>query len=277
MSKAKDAARPAVPPEVIPPKQSRAKAALSKLGLTSPKEAEHDPEFEGLMAEIEADLREQELRKLWERYGKAIIAALVVAIAVAVGVQLWRQHQAEQRLELAAHYEQAEAALQAGKTEDALAFFTEVARNKGEGLGNLAELERAAILLDRHDLTGALAAYRAVAENPKADRALRDLAVVLEVTHSIDTADPKTLEPLLAPLEDPGDPFHASATELQGLLAAKEGNPARAATLMDQLLADPATPQAMRARAEDLANYYKGLAASSSAPAATAAPKPGEP
>jgi hypothetical protein len=275
VSKAKDAARPAVPPEVIPPKQSRAKAALSKLGLTSATEAQHDPEMEALLAEIEADLREQELRKLWERYGKTVIAAVVVAIAVVVGVQLWRQHQTEQRLQLAAHYEQAEAAVDAGKTDDALAFFTDVARNKDEGLGSLAELDRAAILLNRHDLNGAIAAYRAVAENPKADPALRDLAVVLEVTNSIDTSDPKTLEPLLIPLADPGNPFHASATELQGLLAAKEGNPARAAKLMDQLLADPATPQAMRARAEDLANYYKSLAAPFSAPAAT--PKPGQP
>ena len=59
------------------------------------------------------------------------------------------------------------------------------------------------------------------------------------VLHSIDTADPKALESSLAPLLNPANPYHASATELTVILAAKQGETVRAHQLAEQLIACP--------------------------------------
>ncbi|TAL02529.1 MAG: tetratricopeptide repeat protein [Rhodospirillaceae bacterium] len=272
MSRAKDAAS-APPAEIIPPtpgtggKTSKTKAALAKLGLALPDAAERDPELEGLMSEIEADLREEELRKIWQRYGIFIIAGFALIVLGVFGVQQWRAHLVSQRLELARRYDQATKDLQDGKTDDALGILADLAGNTGEGYGAIAQLQRAAILLQKNDVDGAVAVYKALAANPKADATLRDLATLLQVLHSLDRAPPQTLEVMLSPLLNPGNPFNASALELSALLAAKEGDTARAAKLVDQILMEPSTPPSLRSRAQDLAAYYK-----SQTPAASASP-----
>ena len=276
MSRAKDAA-PA-PPEIIPPtpgtgaKTSKTKAALAKLGLVVPDAAERDPELDGLMSEIESDLREEELRKIWQRYGIFIIAGFVLIVVGVFGVQQWREHVTSKRLELARRYDQATKDLQDGKTDDALGILADLAGKSGEGYGAVAQLQRAAILLQKNDVAGAIAAYKALAADSKADSMLRDLATLLQVLHSLDREPPQSLEVLLAPLLNPGNPFNASALELSALLAAKEGDTARAAKLVDQILVEPSTPPSLRSRALDLAAYYK-----SQMPAAACAVAPTRP
>ena len=268
MSKPKDAA-PSAPQEILPPLP--AKAGAGKAGKAKkPEKSDEDAELEGFMSEIEADLREDELKKIWQRYGKAIIAAMAIMVLAVLGVQQWRQYAAEQRLELAARYEQAMKDASAGKTDEAAAIFADVAKSKGEGLATLAQLERTAIMLQKNDVPGAVAIYREVAADNGVDRTFRDLAIVLEVLHTLDTGEPKVLEAKLSPLSGPGNAFHNTALELSALLAAKQGDNARAGILTQQLVDDPTTPPAMRQRAQDLAAYYKGLTAAP--PVAAAAP-----
>lgn len=266
MSKPKDAA-PSAPQEILPPVPG--KAGKGK----KPEKPEEDIELEGIMSEIESDLREDELKKLWERYGKTIIAALAIMVLAVLGVQVWRERVVEQRLELASRYEQAMNDVAAGKTDDAAAIFADVAKKKGEGLATIAQLERAALLLQKNDVNGAVAIYREVAADSSVDRTFRDLAIVLEALHTLDTAEPKALEAKLSPLSSPGNVFHNTANELSLLLAAKQGDNARAAKLAQQLVDDPTTPPAMQQRAQDFAAYYKGLAAAPPAAAAPAAAK----
>ncbi len=271
MSKPKDADPPA-PQEILPPVPGAKPGKGSKEA-----EPEKDLELESLMSEIESDLREQELRKIWERYNKPIIALCVAIVIGVAGAQLWRQHQTEQRLDLAARFEAAQADLAQGKTDDAMAVFADVAKARGEGFAALAELNRAAILAQKNDIDGAVAIYKTIAADAKADQVFRDLAVILQVQHTLDRDDPKVLEPMLAPLTNPGNPYHNVANELSALLAAKQGDYARASQLATQVLTDPATPQYMRLRMQDLAGYYKAQAAlpKPATPAAPAeAPKP---
>jgi hypothetical protein len=252
VSKPKDA--PAAPQEVLPPLSGKGGRAAKGKG-----EDERDHELEGLMADIEADLREEELRKLWARYGKFVIAAVVIMILAVAGVQLWRQRAEEQRAELASRYEQALKDLQAGKTDDAAGILADVAGRRGEGYAVLAQFQRAALALQNNDTAGAVAIYKDVAADAKVDRSFRDLALVLKALHTLDTADPKALEAELAALTGPANPFRPTALELSSLLAAKQGDIARAAQIAQQLRDDPATPQSMRTRVEDLAAYYKTL------------------
>jgi hypothetical protein len=239
---------------------------MAKLGLATSADVERDPEMEGLMAEIEADLREEELRKIWQRYGKFIIAAAAAIVIAAIGVQLWRQHAADQQVALAARFDDGRKAIEANKPDDALAAFADVAKHSGQGYATIAALERAALLLKKNDIAGAVAIYKSVSDDAQADPTLRDLATLLQVLHSIDTAPPKTLEAQLTPLLNPGNPFNPSALELSAMLAAKQGDMARAAKLAEQIIADPAAPQGLRGRAEDLATYYKSQTAVPAAP-----------
>jgi hypothetical protein len=276
VTKPKDA--PTAPPaEIIPPaKTGRARAAMAKLGLVNPKAAESDPELEGLMAEIESDMREEELRKLWQRHGKTFIAAIVLILIGIGAFQYWREHKAEQRLALAAGYDQATKELVAGKTSEGLEALAKIEKHSGEGFAAVAALQRAATLLKQNDVDGAVAVYKNLAADPKTSEDFRELATILRVLHSLDRAPPKELEALLTPMLNPASPFNPTAMELSAVLAAKQGDTARAVKMLDQILEDQAMPPNMLARDKELRAYYASLP-QTAPPPSPAAPSPPAP
>ena len=57
----------------------------------------------------------------------------------------------------------------------------------------------------------------------------------------------------VTPLTAEGNPWRASARELQALIAVRQGRGGEARQILEALAADPATPQAMRDRAARVA------------------------
>jgi hypothetical protein len=234
--------------------------------------SDEDAQFDGFMNEIEDDLREEELKKLWAKYGNFIIAAVVAIVVGVFGWQFWRQSVADKRIAVARQYEAASKLLQDGKMDEALTVYAAVAGEKGEGYAALAQLQKASIAIEKNDRAGALAAYRALSEDASADPLFRDLAVVLRALHGLDSENPLELEAALQPLLDPANPFAFSATELTAVLAHRQGDTARALQLVEGLMADSEAPQGIRQRAQELSAVFKGGSA-----ALTAAPQPANP
>ena len=50
-----------------------------------------------IFREIDEELRRDQLLKVWRLYGRYIIAAVVVALAIAGGIVAWRNHQLAER------------------------------------------------------------------------------------------------------------------------------------------------------------------------------------
>jgi hypothetical protein len=147
--------------------------------------------------------------------------------------------------------------VESGKVDEAITEFGTIIDDKVEGYSALARLSQASLQVSKNDLDGAIANYKALAADKKADQVFRDVAVVLQVLHSLDREDPKTLEAVLTPLTNPSNAFNMSALELSALLAAKQGDTARAAKMLTEITADIAVPPSMRERAEDLAKLYQ--------------------
>lgn len=215
-----------------------------------------DYELDGLMAEIESDLREDELKRIWNRYGTAFVAVAVIFVAGVAAYEGWRAYTARAHAATAAAYEAAVARAAAREFDAAQTQLAAVAAKGDRPYAALARLTEAGVRLQNNDVDGALASYAALAADAKADTLFRDMAVVLKALNSLDRQDAKALEAELAPLRA-GSVFRHSATELSALLAAKQGDTARAAELAQGLLDDPAAPQGVRARAQDLAAMYK--------------------
>lgn len=240
------------------------------------KPSDEDLAMEGLMMEVESGLREDEFRKIWKRYGNLIIGLAIVLVLGVAGYQLWREHQLEQRDAFANRYDAAITQFDAGKYDAAAKEFAEIAKNNGQGYAALARLQEAAAKLQQGDNVGAIAAYKALGEDQKMDPVFRDLGTLLRVMYALDSEDPKTLEPALGPLMASGNPYRYSALELAALLAAKQGDTARAAQLAEQITNDPTAPAGLRERANDLATLYKPAETASAAPT-VAAPQPATP
>ncbi len=233
-------------------------AAADAKGKKGPAEDETDHELEGLMSEIETDLRTDEFKKMWKAYGNAITLVVVLFLVGVTGFQLYRQYEARQHEEAARQYELAiEAGQDAANADKAIAQFGALIKEGDRGYTALARLSQASLQLEKKDVDGAIANYKALAADEKADPVLRDLGTLLSVLHSIDRADAKVLEAMLTPLTSPTNAFNLSAMELSALLAAKQGDTARALKTLQQISVDPRTPQAMRDRVADLTKLYE--------------------
>jgi len=199
--------------------------------------------------EVEEDLRRDRAMRLWKRHGWMAIAAAVVAVAGTAGWQAWSWQ--KQRTAQAATAQLLAAMRQAAGPE-AAAGLESVAREGDPGLRTLARLVEAARRATVGNTQAALPLWQAVAADEAAESLYRDLAALLIVMHTLDTAPPDELAARLAPLAQPANPWRFNAAELQALLADRRGDRAAAITAFRALATDVAAPAGVRARAEQM-------------------------
>lgn len=205
-----------------------------------------------IFREVDEDLRTDQYTRLWRRYGRFVIAAVV---AVIVATAAWQGYVAWERSRNQAYSERFIAALQmlqAGQPGAAINTLEALEQDAHTGYASLARLQRAGAMIQAGDRREAIALYDAIANDANVDRSLRDLASYMAAQSLLDTADEATLERRLQPLNQDGNPWRFNARELLALTALRAGNTAKAREYYAQLTDDPATPQAIRARAAEM-------------------------
>ncbi|MFM2044127.1 MAG: hypothetical protein RLY86_2703 [Pseudomonadota bacterium] len=211
-----------------------------------------------IFREVEEDLRKDQLQKLWNRFGPALVTGAVLIVAGTAGYTYWQNSQLSRMQENTAVLSTAiEAGIAEGADPAATATALGEAASRLTGShATLARLYEAAALIRAGKRDEAIAIYDQVAGTGGVDPLLRDLALLMSVQHQVDTGDAAQLLARLEPLAAPGGPWQWSARELTGLLAARAGDTARAAALFTELSTDAAAPAGIRARAEELAALY---------------------
>ena len=209
-----------------------------------------------IFREIDEELRRDNLLKLWQRYGKYVIAVAVLAIVIAGGIAAWRDHQASERRAQGARFSSALALAREGKEADAAKLFALLAQ-EGGGYSLLAAFQEAELLRKSGDTKAAIAAYDHLAGSSGIDPEFRDLAVLLSVMHGLPDEDPKAAMARLQPLSASGNPWRASALDLSAAAKLKAGDRGGALDIYKELADDLTAPQALRARAAEMAAALK--------------------
>jgi hypothetical protein len=205
-----------------------------------------------IFQEVDEEVRREQLKKLWARYGNLLIAA---CFAVVVGIGGWRGYewwQARKAAEAGAAFEAALALGEQGKTQEADAAFAKVAADGTAGYRVLARLRQAANL-GKADPKAAVQAYDDIAADRSVGQVLQDLARVRGALIEVDTVPYPELLQKLEPLTAPDRAFRHSARELLALAAWKAGDTAAARHWSEMIVTDPQTPGGIRSRVEVLA------------------------
>ena len=209
-----------------------------------------------IFREIDEELRRDNLLKLWKLYGKYVILAAVLAVAIAGLIVAWRDHQTAQRREQSVRYSGALALARDGKEADAAKLFAALSQ-EGGGYGVLAAFEQAELLAKSGDRKAAAAAYDRIAASSDFEPEFRGLATLLSVMNSLPEGDPKAAIERLEPLTQSGNPWRASALELTAAAKLKSGDRGGALEIYQKLADDLAAPQRLRARAAEMAAALK--------------------
>ena len=201
--------------------------------------------------EVDEEVRREQLKKLWERYGHY---ALVLAVLLVAGVAAWRGYgwwEAKKAAEAGAAFESAIALSDAGKHAEAEAAFAKIAADGSSGYRPLARI-REATELAQTDPKAAVAAYEKISNDSAASPVLRDLAALRAGALLVDAANYPDAQRLLEPLTAPDRTFRHTARELLALAAWRQGDAPGTKRWFDMLATDPLTPTATRTRAEML-------------------------
>lgn len=199
--------------------------------------------------EIEEELRRDNFKKLWSRYGRYLIAIVVAALLVAGGVAAWRSHEASQRRAQSRQYAAAFALASTGKKADAVKVFATIAR-EGGGYGLLARFEEAGLLAEIGKQKAALALYERLADASDLDPNFRSIAALRAAMLE---KDPQARIERLKPLARKGSPWRATALDLTALARLEKGDRAGALSIFKALSGDPTTPPRLKARAAEMA------------------------
>jgi hypothetical protein len=200
---------------------------------------------DALFREVDEEVRQEQLKKLWDRYGNVAIGlcvAVVVGVAGMKGWQAWQLRKAE-----AAGQVYFAMTKLAGKQQydEALKLIPSIGQT---GYGELARLRAAGMLEAQGKTDEAVKAFDAVAADASVDPALRDLARIRAGYALADTAKPADLKARVGSFDVDGNPWRNAAREIELLAAWKAKDYPGADTLAKTILADPATPQGLRQR-----------------------------
>lgn len=211
---------------------------------------------ESLFREVEEEVRQEQYKKLWARYGKLVIAvclAIVLGVGGYEGWKYWQKKQAEAAGD--SFFSAAELARE-GKPEDALKQFADVAH---PGFAALSRMREAGLLASQGKPEEAVEIYDAVAADAVADRTLRDVAALRAAALLANSAAFPDIEARLKPFEAAANPWRHVAREIMASAQWRLKDYAGADKLVQAILADPETPATLRQRAQMMSQLLQPL------------------
>jgi hypothetical protein len=207
-----------------------------------------------LFEEIDDELRQDKANKLWRFYGKYIVASFVT-IVLCVGVyQAWKNHDLKNRQNAGESFATAITLAADNRTEDSYNALSNIIESGTDGYKVLARFSQARLMAQKDNVSGAVIAYHALAEDKSLDILYRDLAVILGVLIELNIAgsDMKMLKDKLRKLTNDNNPWRFSAREISAIIDQKTGLNIEALKVLKDLGNDKLVPKGIRARANEL-------------------------
>ena len=210
-----------------------------------------------IFQEVDEEVRRDKAAEFWKKYQNLILAGASLIVLAAGGFRYWQYER--ERAEQAAgdQFQQALAALEGGKPDEAKAGFDTIAAKGPSGYRALAQMAAAGVKA-QSDPPGAAAAFDAVAGDAAIDPLLRDAARLRAALIRADIpSEEQKGEAELTALSAEGAPFRRVAALDLAALALRRQDYDDAAKQLDLVLGDPeVSPDERR-----LADRWLGLVA----------------
>ena len=203
--------------------------------------------------EVDEELRRDQLKTYWERYGKLAIAGVVLLIALLGGFLWWQNQKAvkagETGMELLAAFDD----VAGGNKAVAATKLDTLSKSGSDGYRAAALLTKADLAIEAGKLDDAAAQMKAIADDSKLDQPYRDLATVRMTALQFDKLQPQAVIDRLKPLAVSGNPWFGSAGEMMAIAYLKLNRPQDAARLYSAMARDKQVPDSIRSRSVQMA------------------------
>jgi hypothetical protein len=210
---------------------------------------------EAFLREVDEEYRRSQVLGIWQKYGRLIVIAIVVAFAALAGFLFW-QHQTDSAAgQKGEQYDAALREIEQNQGDKAAPELAKLAASGTNGFAAMAGIVEGNQLVLKKDVKGAAAKFAAVAGNTGFAKPYRDYALLRQTTVEYDTLKPDVVVSRLQALAKPDSAWFGSAGEMVATAQIKLGKRAEAGKLLQQIAqGGENVPDTTRQRAVQLAS-----------------------
>jgi hypothetical protein len=203
--------------------------------------------------EVEEEVRRERYEQLWKEYGDYIVAGAAFVIIAVAGWQLWRTYEQRAQARASVEYSAAMQLLQTGQSPAAAQAFGKLASDAPGGYAKVSRLQEAGALLAAGRTDDAIKLYNEVASG--SDEILGDVARIRLAWATVDSSTRAQLQTQLATLTDASNAWNPMAREILAYSDFRDGATAQALAEYKRLALDKNAPQALHERAAAMSNF----------------------
>jgi hypothetical protein len=207
-------------------------------------------EPDSFLREVDEAVRQDQYKKLWDRYGVYALGAALLVVAGVAGYKGWSYWQVKQAQDSGAKFTQALSMDDGADAARARETLTALAEKGPDGYRVLARFQLAAAEAKAGEADKAVTDYDALANDASVDLILQGHATLQAAALRLDKADYAEMERRLKGLVDSNSTWRFSARELLGLAAYRLNNMREAEKQFSALVGDQGTPPNLRERAD---------------------------
>ena len=200
-----------------------------------------------IFQEIDEDLRQDKVARLWKAYGKYLVSLAIFIILAIAGYRFIEHINEENREQASELYELASEAGRTGDKKAAIELFSDERFNGTMGYAIISKLKKATLAKSNNDPEGMAIVLKEIVTNEEIPSYLRNLARLKLIASDSDNY----ISQLDALIEGDG-PWKFLALELKGGMELEVGNLKEARSIFKELTIEADTPNNMRRRASEI-------------------------
>lgn len=211
-----------------------------------------NPELtDAFIKEVSDEVKNDNMKVFWNRYGLLIIAFVVIAVSAAVSfdrIKAWKTAQNQQNTE---EY-MAAAQIQPDAPDKTIAALQQISQENRGIFSDFARLQIANVLLSQNKIEEAEAALENVANDKQVNSEVRHIALIKLATYKLDTMDRESFEKLLQPVLAEDSSWAPVAKDLLAMSYIKNGDMATARTIYENILKIKDLPESFKVKVQDM-------------------------
>jgi hypothetical protein len=223
-----------------------------------------DPSVQALFEEIDAEVKAENVKNFFKRYGNAVAAAVLVLVLGTAGFNYWGQWLNTQREKETAVLITLMDRNPASFTDEELkqvleSLVTLGKKGHSEGIRLSAGITEVSVLLKKNQQEAALKRMDEMSKDSNLSPVYREYVQLQSVRLRLDSGDAQKLLAEVGPMIREDSPWYFSALQTAALLEAKSGKPDLAVQRLQTIIDAKDAPLVAREEASQLIRLYKAM------------------
>ncbi len=210
-----------------------------------------NPEYtDRFIQEIDEEVKNDNLKVLWNKYGLFVILFVVLAVTATVSfekIKSWKEAQNQ------INTENYMAAAQLRENPDeTLAALQKVQQNRQGIFSDFARLQIANVLFSQNKTDEALVTLQGIINDKQVNSEVKNVATIKYATYGVDTMSREEMTKLLQPIVDSNNSWAPLAQDLLAMSAIKNGDLQSAKEIYEKVLQIKDLPENFRVKIQDM-------------------------